>query len=121
VARNISGRRPAIDGRTTRHPDAISRRIRKRIEVAFVWARTGAGLRTARHRGLPRIDCHGRVQSCPSGKTARSRGLTPGLRPEPHAGARDTLAKHAIGGAINKTARYERQTANQSNEISAAC
>ena len=37
VAQNQSGRRPAIDDRTTRHPGyAISLRIRKRFEEAFV-------------------------------------------------------------------------------------
>jgi hypothetical protein len=36
VAQNTSGRRSAIDGRTTRHPDnAVSRRIRKRVEEIF--------------------------------------------------------------------------------------
>ena len=57
VAQNDNGRRSAIDGRTTRHPGyAISLRIRKRIEEAFGWAKTVAGLRKARHRGLPKID-----------------------------------------------------------------
>jgi transposase len=57
VARNVSGRHSAIDGRTTRHPGyAVSLRIRKRIEEAFGWAKTVAGLRKARHRGLPKID-----------------------------------------------------------------
>lgn len=57
VAQNISGRRSAIDGRTTRHAGyAISLRIRKRIEEAFGWAKTVAGLRKARHRGLPKVD-----------------------------------------------------------------
>ena len=57
VAQNTNGRRSAIDGRTTRHPGyAVSLRIRKRIEEAFGWAKTVAGLRKARHRGLPKID-----------------------------------------------------------------
>ncbi len=57
VAQNTNGRRSAIDGRTTRHPGyAVSMRIRKRIEEAFGWAKTVAGLRKARHRGLPKID-----------------------------------------------------------------
>jgi hypothetical protein len=57
LAQNTSGRRSAIDGRTTRHPSyAVSQRIRKRIEEAFGWARTVAGLRKTRHRGLPKID-----------------------------------------------------------------
>jgi transposase len=57
LAQNSSGRRSAIDGRTTRHPGyAVSLRIRKRIEEAFGWAKTVAGLRKARHRGLPKID-----------------------------------------------------------------
>ena len=57
VAQNTSGRRSAIDGRTTRHPGYdISQRIRKRIEEAFGWAKTVAGLRKMRHRGLPKID-----------------------------------------------------------------
>ena len=57
VAQNTSGRRSAIDGRTTRHPGyTVSLRIRKRVEEAFGWAKTVAGLRKARHRGLPKID-----------------------------------------------------------------
>ena len=57
VAQNVSGRRSAIDGRTTRHPGYdVSLRIRKRIEEAFGWAKTVAGMRKARHRGLPKID-----------------------------------------------------------------
>jgi hypothetical protein len=57
VAQNQSGRRSAIDGRTTRHPGyAISQRIRIRIEEAFGCAKTVAGLRKMRHRGLPKID-----------------------------------------------------------------
>ena len=56
MAQNISGRRSAIDGRTTRHSGyAVSLRIRKRIEEAFGWAKTIAGLRKARHRGLPKV------------------------------------------------------------------
>ena len=56
VAQNRNGRRSAIDGRTTRHPGyAVSQRIRKRIEEAFGWAKTVAGLRKMRHRGLPRV------------------------------------------------------------------
>jgi IS5 family transposase len=56
VAQNTSGRRSAIDRRTTRHPGyAVSQRIRKRIEEAFGWAKTVAGLRKMRHRGLPRV------------------------------------------------------------------
>ena len=57
VARNVSGRRSAIDGRTTRHPGyGVSLRIRKRIEEAFGWAKTVAGFRKLRHRGLPKVD-----------------------------------------------------------------
>jgi len=40
VAQNVSGRRSAIDGRTTRHPGyRASIRIRKRIEEVFTWSR----------------------------------------------------------------------------------
>ena len=40
-----------------RHPrHAGSLHIRKRIEEAVGWARTVAGLRKARHSGLPKID-----------------------------------------------------------------
>jgi len=46
VAQNTSGRRSAIDRRTTRHWGyAASQRIRKRIEEAFGWIKTVAGLR----------------------------------------------------------------------------
>jgi IS5 family transposase len=57
VAQNTSGRRSAIDGRTTRHPGyALSQRIRKRVEEAFGWAKTVAGLRKMRHRGVLKVD-----------------------------------------------------------------
>jgi transposase len=57
VARNISGRRSAIDRRTTRHPGyAASQRLRKRIEEAFGWIKTIAGLRKTKLRGLPKVD-----------------------------------------------------------------
>jgi hypothetical protein len=57
VAQNTSGRRSAIDDQTARHPGyAISQRIRKRVEEAFGWAKTVAGLRKMRHRGLLKVD-----------------------------------------------------------------
>jgi transposase len=57
VARNISGRRSAIDRRTARHPGyAASQRIRKRIEEAFGWIKTVAGLRKTKLRGLAKVD-----------------------------------------------------------------
>jgi transposase len=56
VAQNNSTRRSAIDRRTTRHAGyEVSQRIRKRIEEAFGWAKTVAGLRKMRHRGLPKV------------------------------------------------------------------
>ena len=57
VAQNTSGRRSAIDKRTTRHPGyAASQRIRKRIEEAFGWMKTIGGLRKTKLRSLPRVD-----------------------------------------------------------------
>jgi transposase len=56
VAQNTSGRRSAIDGRTTRHAGyAASQRIRKRIEEAFGWIKTVAGQAKARFCGLERV------------------------------------------------------------------
>jgi IS5 family transposase len=56
VAQNTSGRRSAIDGRTTRHPGyAVSQRFRKRIEEVFGWVKSSAGLRKTRHRGVARV------------------------------------------------------------------
>jgi len=55
VAQHARGRRSAIDGRTTRHPGyAVSQHIRKRVEGAFGWAKTVAGLREMRTAGCPR-------------------------------------------------------------------
>src|ERR687897_532565 len=57
IAQNSSGRRSAIDRRTTRHPGyATSQLIRKRIEEAFGWIKTVAGLRKTRFRGLARVE-----------------------------------------------------------------
>ena len=56
VAQNISGRRSAIDRRTTRHAGyAVSQRIRKRIEEAFGWVKTIAGQAKTRFRGRERV------------------------------------------------------------------
>ena len=56
VAQNLSGRRSAIDRRTTRHPGyAVSLRIRKRIEEVFGWVNSSAGQGKTRFRGLPRV------------------------------------------------------------------
>ena len=48
--------RPSMAGPRAIPGYAVSLRIRKRIEEAFGWAKTVAGLRKARHRGLPKID-----------------------------------------------------------------
>jgi transposase len=57
VAQNTSGRRSAIDGRTTRHASyGLSQRIRKRIEEAFGWIKTVAGQEKTRFRGVARVE-----------------------------------------------------------------
>lgn len=57
VAQNNRGRRSAIDKRTTRHPGyGKSQRARKRIEEAFGWIKTVAGLHKTKLRGLPKVD-----------------------------------------------------------------
>jgi transposase len=56
VTQNMSGRRSAIDGRTTRHGGyAVSQRIRKRIEEAFGWIKTIAGQEKTKLRGRDRV------------------------------------------------------------------
>jgi IS5 family transposase len=60
VARNTSGRRSAIDGRTTRHPGyAVSQRLRKRVEEIFGWMKTVGGFRRTRYRGLDKTGLAG--------------------------------------------------------------
>jgi Transposase DDE domain len=49
VSQNTSGRRGAIDGRTTRHVGyAISQRMRKRVEEIVGWMKTIGGFRRTR-------------------------------------------------------------------------
>lgn len=56
IAQNESGRRSAIDGRTTRHPSyAVSQRKRKRTEEPFGWAKTIGGLARPMLRGSRRL------------------------------------------------------------------
>jgi len=56
VAQNTSGRRSAIDDRTTRHPGYdISQRIRKRVEEVFGWMKTIGLMRKTRHKGADRV------------------------------------------------------------------
>jgi transposase len=53
VAQNTSGRRSAIDGRTTRHVGyAVSQRKRKLVEQGFGWGKSYGLLHKLRHRGL---------------------------------------------------------------------
>ena len=60
VAQNTSGRRSAIDGRTTRHPGCrVSQRIRKRVEEIFGWMKTVGGFRKTRHRGVDKTGLAG--------------------------------------------------------------
>jgi hypothetical protein len=45
IGQNVSGRRSAIDARTTRHPGyTVSQQKRKRIEEPFGWGKTIGGL-----------------------------------------------------------------------------
>jgi hypothetical protein len=60
VAQNMSGRRIAIDGRTTRHASYdTSQRIRKRVEEIFGWMKTVGGFRRTRYLGLERTQLAG--------------------------------------------------------------
>jgi len=53
VTQNTSGRRSAIDGRTTRHAGyAMSQRVRKRVEECFGWIKTTGNGRKLRYIGL---------------------------------------------------------------------
>jgi transposase len=55
VTKTGKRRRSAVDGRTTRHEGyAVSQRVRKRIEEAFGWAKTIAGLAKTKLRGTGR-------------------------------------------------------------------
>ena len=57
LAQNTSRRRSAIDRRTTRHPGyAASQRARKRIEEAFGWMKSIAGLSQMKLRGRAEVD-----------------------------------------------------------------
>ena len=56
VAQNTSGRRSAIDARTTRHPGyAVSQQKRKRIEEPFGWGKASAGLAKVKLRGKRKV------------------------------------------------------------------
>jgi transposase len=57
IAQNISGRRSAVDARTTRHVGyAVSQRKRKRIEEPFGWGKTIGGLARPMLRGVKKLD-----------------------------------------------------------------
>ena len=57
VAQPTTGRRSAIDGRTTHHPGyVISQRCRKRVEEIFGRLKTVRLLRKTRHQGCARMD-----------------------------------------------------------------
>ena len=57
VTKTGKRRKTKIDGRTTRHPGyGVSQRCRKRIEEAFGWVKTSAGLSKTKFRGRHRVD-----------------------------------------------------------------
>lgn len=65
VAQNTSGRRSAVDGRTTAHSDyEVSQRIRKRIEESFGWIKDVGGMRKTRHRGKERVGWQFDLTAC---------------------------------------------------------
>ena len=56
VTPHISGRRSAVDARTTRHAGyAVSQRKRKRIEEPFGWGKTIGGLARPMLRGVKKL------------------------------------------------------------------
>jgi transposase len=56
VAQHTTGRRSAIDARTTRHPGyAVSQQKRKRVEEIFGWLKTIGLQRQTRFRGTARV------------------------------------------------------------------
>ncbi len=60
VTQNVSGRRSAIDRRTTRHEGyAVSQVVRRRIEEIFGWMKTVGGFRRTRFKGRRRTDFAG--------------------------------------------------------------
>jgi hypothetical protein len=55
VTQHTTGRRSAIDERTTRHAGyALSQKVRKRVEEVFGWKKTVGGGRKLRHIGQRR-------------------------------------------------------------------
>src|ERR1700687_1795718 len=60
VTQNTSGRRSAIDRRTTRHVGyAVSQCIRKRVEEILGWEKTGGGFRRTRYIGVEKTQLAG--------------------------------------------------------------
>jgi transposase len=81
VAQNSSGRRSAIDGRTTRHPGyAVSQRIRKRVEEIFGWMKTVGGFRRTRVRGRERTELLGYFVAAAYDLVRMSNLTAPGLQ-----------------------------------------
>ena len=57
VAKNTTGRRSAIDGRTIRHAGhETSQQKRKRVEEPFGWGKTIGGLTRPMLRGIKKLD-----------------------------------------------------------------
>jgi hypothetical protein len=65
-AQNTSGRRSAVDARTTRHPGyAASQQTRKRIEEPFGWGKTLGGRARPMLRGVKKLGFKFRGQRGP--------------------------------------------------------
>jgi len=85
VSQNQSGRRSAIDGRTTSHGGyKVSQKIRKRVEEIFGWVKTVGGGRKLRYIGLEANQLLGGIygnglQPRADGANRASAGRTGGL------------------------------------------
>jgi transposase len=78
VAQNTTGRRSAIDGRTTHHPGyATSQRLRKRVEEIFGWLKSVGGFRRTRYRGLARTQLAGYLVAAAYNLVRMARLLAP--------------------------------------------
>jgi len=92
-AKTTSGRRSAIDQRTTRHAGyQLSQRNRKRVEEIFGWLKTVGLMRKTRHRGLEDVGCS-LVRYC---------RLQPGAHQESDAGHLSHGAKIRLGVQSNE-------------------
>ena len=118
IAKNISGRRSAVDARTTWHAGyAVSQRKRKRIEEPFGRGKTIGGLARPMRRGVEKLGFKFTLTIAGYNLTAYQNSSQPKHERQPHIGNSEPINNIQL----RPLSRSQKPDTVAKSRISAAC